>query len=128
MVTVDRGERDTGWERPARHRVSGGLRRFHLGSLDDDVRLGESVVLAAVIEVEVRRDDHCDVIDRDAVAVQSLVEIVVDRRVELVDEGVPDADARVDQDRAARMQHEVGETGNVGRVHGRCGAGVTSVR
>jgi hypothetical protein len=35
------------------------------------------------------RDDRRDVVDSDSVAVQRVVEVVVDRRTQLIDEGVP---------------------------------------
>jgi hypothetical protein len=67
------------------------------------------VALAAVVEVEVGGDDGADFVDGDAVVAQHLIEVVVHRRVELIDEGVPDADAAVDEDRASGVQHKVGE-------------------
>jgi hypothetical protein len=85
------------------------LRRFHLRSLNDDPSACEPVVLAAVVEVEVGRDDRRDVARADAVPVERLVEVVVDRRVQLVDERVPDAHTGVDQDGSGGVQHEVGE-------------------
>jgi hypothetical protein len=62
-----------------------------------------------MVEVRVGRDDGADLVDGDAVLAQRLIEVVVHRRVELIDIGVPDADAAVDEDRASGVQHEVGE-------------------
>jgi hypothetical protein len=67
------------------------------------------VVLAAVVEMQVGRDDGAHLVDGNAVVAQRLIKVVMHRRVELVDEGVADADAGVNEDRASGVQHKVGE-------------------
>ena len=50
-----------------------------------------------------------DVVDADAVAIKSCIDVVVDRPVELIDELIPHADTGVDQDRPGGVYHEVAE-------------------
>ena len=88
VVAVDLREFDARRERPLRHRVLRSVRCFELGSLHDDGRVGEAMVLPTVVEVQVRRDDRRDVHDAHAVAVKGLAEIVVHRVVKLIDERV----------------------------------------
>ena len=83
--------------------------RVRLCLLNEDRRSGELVVLPAVVEVQVRGDDGADIIDGNAVAAQCVYEVVVHRRVEVIDEGVPDAHARVDQNRPGWVHHKVRE-------------------
>lgn len=109
VISVDLPEVDPSRERPLGNGVAACLGGFHLGVLDDDGGIGEARVLAAVVEVEVRGDHGRHLLDNDDVAVEGLVEIVVDRSVEPVDEGATDTDARVDDDRPARVEHQVRE-------------------
>jgi len=108
-ISVDERQLDVRRERPFRHGVARRPRSFSFSSLDDDPGPCEAIILAAVVEVEMRCDDGRDVVDADVVAVQRFFEVEVHWGVEVVDQGVSGTYSAVNQDRSGPVQDEIGE-------------------
>jgi hypothetical protein len=106
-VTLDGGEFDAGGKRPIWDCVVRRLSCFDFGTLHEDLGVAEAVVLATVVEVQMRGNHGVDVFDPNAVSAQCLVQVVMHRRVQPVDEGAVGSNPCVDDDWPGWVRNEI---------------------